>query len=80
MKISKSIRTWRESCFSLFQTMLALLTFDYFGVEWGWKFVFPQQFGLPFASKLRNCVWWFYFLPEELVEVLTLGYLTLERE
>jgi len=79
MMISKSSRSWKESCSCLFQSLVGILTFDYVAFYAGQGFHWVDRCDLPFLKNVRCWWWWVTFIPEELVEVLTLGYFTLRQ-
>ena len=71
--IVKSKMSWWKSCFRLIQSLITLFTLDYVYIS-NWEiYRRPIKF-----SKLHfHCYWWLLcFIPEELIEVLTLGYFT----
>jgi len=70
MKIVKSTRDWEDSCYFLFLDVVAFLTFRFYLIDRGF-YLKP--------NGRRFKIWWFWAcrIPEELVEVLTLGYWSL---
>jgi len=75
MKIIKSFFHWDDSCFQLLQSFVSLLTLRYVYLNCELRFLFPKYPN--FGARLR--VWYrsMYVIPEELVEVLTLGHWSL---
>ncbi len=78
MKISKSNIPWKESCHNLFDSIVCLLTFDAIEFTEKWRIQLPPRYNK--GLKRRIQVWWNIVsdIPGELIEVLTLGYFTLE--
>ncbi len=79
MKITKSYWSWRESCRALFDSLVCFLTFDAIEFTKNWRIQVPWRYNK--GLRRRIGVWWWYTcdIPEELIEVLTLGRFTLRK-
>ncbi len=79
MKIIKSDHSWKYSCRELFDSIICLLTFDAFEFTEKWRIQVPWRYDK--GLKRRVQVWWHFVsdIPEQLIEVLTLGRFTLRQ-
>jgi len=73
MKIVKSEYTWKSSWFQLCNVFVIILSFDHVAMDIRWKFYWFKDY--------RQEDWWDHVksVPELIIEVLTLGYYSLER-